>query len=456
MKSFWIPSNDYENRPAVITRGESVVSYKKLFEDVEKRGDILRASQKQLILILAENNYETIISYLATLQNRDAVMLINAELDEQLINGIINTYQPNYIIGNLNHKDYQRNEDGISKRRIESLCEIHQELALLLSTSGTTGSVKFVRLSYRNLHANAKSIAEYLQITASERGMANLPIHYSYGLSVINSHLHAGATLLLTNESVLTKTFWDFLRKEKVTSLAGVPYTYQMLQRIGFHKMDLPHLRCFTQAGGRLSEKLVRLFSEYAVTTNKKFFVMYGQTEATARISYVPPDCLTDKSTSIGRAIPDGKMYLDADTSELIFEGPNVMLGYATNLKDLAKGDELQGVLHTGDIADIDEDGFYYIKGRMKRIIKLFGLRLNLDDIEKKIETTCQTNVTCVGSDDKLVLIIREEGHKEQIQYMVEHLFKLHRSAFRVKVMDDLPRLSNGKVNYEALKDWVL
>lgn len=445
-----------KQRFAIIEQNGNRYTYGQLQADIEQFSKGIRSTRKQVVLVLAKNNYRSIVGYLSAIQNNDAVMLVHAELEEQLLQNIVDSYQPAYIIGEVQHVQYQNLEDGLYKRNVEPSYDIHPELTLLLSTSGTTGSVKFVRLSSENLIANAKSIAEYLLIDEKERGLANLPLHYSYGLSIINSHLYAGAAILLTEESVLSKGLWDFVRDERATSFAGVPYSYQMLQRIGFLKMNLPHLRYFTQAGGRLNEKLVQIFGEYAEEHDKDFYVMYGQTEATARISYVPSKDLLSKTGSIGKSIPGGTLSIDPTNQELIYEGPNVMLGYASSYKDLANGDELQGKLHTGDLAEVDLDGYFYIKGRMKRFIKLFGLRLNLDDIERQIESALHVSAICVGSDDKMVVVIRNDQYKEQIQTFVEKLYKLHRSAFRVLVLEEIPRLSNGKVNYEAVKELVL
>ncbi|MFD2442710.1 AMP-binding protein [Bacillus sp. CGMCC 1.16607] len=444
------------NRIAIIEPGGKIYTYEQLQIDVQSMSEKIQTKRKVLILLLARNDYNSLLGYLASLHTNHAVMLLNADLDKNLLETIIHTYKPTTIMGSYPHNDYAEVEEGFWQRQVAPEYEIHPDLAVLLSTSGTTGSIKFVRLSYSNILANAKSIAEYLQITKDDRGLANLPFHYSYGLSIINSHLFAGATILLTNEGVLTKSFWEFMEKEKATSFAGVPYTYQILQRINFQKMDLPALRYFTQAGGRLNEKLVRLFGEYAKEHEKKFYVMYGQTEATARISYVPPEALLQKSSSIGKPIPDGMLSIDPETEELLYEGPNVMLGYATHFMDLAKGDELQGKLHTGDLAEVDEEGYFYIKGRMKRFIKLFGLRLNLDDIEKQIELKIQSAAVCVGTDDKMVVVVHEEKYKDTVQCFVENVYKLHRSAFRVKVLEEIPRLSNGKVHYDSLKELVI
>ena len=187
---------------------------------------------------------------------------------------------------------------------------LYKDLGLLLTTSGSTGSPKLVRLSYENVKANAESIAEYLSIDENERPITSLPMYYSYGISVINSHYIKDATLLLTDHPVIQKLFWMFAQDEKATSIAGVPFTYEMLRRLRIFKMDLPYLKTMTQAGGKLNAKLAKEYIENAQATGKRFFVMYGQTEATARMSYLPLDKALEKYASIGIAIPGGRFAI--------------------------------------------------------------------------------------------------------------------------------------------------
>ena len=412
-----------------------------------------RADNKQLVLLLCDNHIELVAAYLAALQAGQAVMLLNASINEDLLSHIIMTYMPRWIVetSGLQFAGYHK-QGNVLTREQQAEAVIHPELAVLLSTSGTTGSQKFVRLSYTNLQSNAESIAEYLELDRNERGILNLPLSYSYGLSILNSHFQVGAAVLLTGESVVARTFWDFIREHGATSLPGVPFTYQMLQRVGFFQMELPHLRTLTQAGGRLEERLVHLVGEYAREQNKRFFVMYGQTEAAPRISYVPSHRVLDKPGSIGIPIPGGRLELAPDTGELIYFGRTVLLGYAQSLEDLAKGDECGGVLHTGDTASVDPEGYFTITGRMKRFIKLFGLRINLDEIERKLETLLQQPVACLGSDDRL-LVITESGQLiATIKQYIDQLYKLHPTAYSVVAVEEIPRLANGKIDYQALK----
>lgn len=445
---FWDIPADGRAVLFIDSENDTKLSYRDVQEKVAEAVHLLSSYsiKKSLGFIYCENSPETIIAYLAALQKRDAVLLLSANLNEELKEQFVQTFRPHWIFS-----------DGrFCRREEEEHGDIYPDLAVLLSTSGTTGSRKLVRLSYDNLQANAESIAQYLQIDENERPITSLPMAYSYGLSVINSHLLKGASLVLTNQGVLSKDFWDSFHKNAATSFAGVPYTYKMLHRLRFDRMNLPSLRYYTQAGGRLPLDLVEYFLDVSRKNNHRFIVMYGQTEATARISYIPYERLPDKKGSIGIPIPGGKLSLDHETSELIYEGRNVMLGYAYHRDDLAKGDELQGVLRTGDLAEADHEGYYTIVGRMKRFIKLFGLRVNLDDIEKMLEQCFSVHAACVGDDEQMVVAIEgEQDHNlaSRIQEKIQELYKLHHSVFKVRFLQQFPLFSNGKVDYSKLKE---
>lgn len=438
---------DLDNQSlAVITQEQT---YK--FHELQKVE--FNSTQKELILILCKNTIDILTAYISAMNSVHAVMLLAADINKELLQNIVEQYKPKWIVGakcyegySFEHAKVVRNEDV----DVDVDVDIHPDLALLLSTSGTTGSQKFVRLSYENLRSNAQSIIEYLEIDKNERAIMNLPLSYSYGMSIVNSHLLAGASILLTDESVMEKSFWEFVKEHKATSIAGVPFTYQMLQRIGFTKMDLPHLKTMTQAGGRLNEKLVRYFGEYAKEHEKRFYVMYGQTEAAPRMSYIPYDKVIEKAGTIGIAVPNGELSIIDD--ELVYKGANVMMGYAESLEDLAKGDELGGILHTGDTAIVDEDGYFTITGRLKRFIKLFGLRINLDDVEKKLEAKFHIPLACTGSDDKLIVAVEQEEFVDMVKSEIEQLYHLHKTAYKVKVLP-IPRFANGKTDYMKLKE---
>jgi len=460
-KYFWQKfKKNYHQISLVDTTISKLVDYKELSIEAEK------LSEK----IFTTNNSESIITYIASLKSGNAVLLLDEKLNEEIRNGLIENYKPGLIItsNNLESDEYTHSFDFHSlkyfKRKKTIAINIYPELAVLLSTSGTTGSPKLVRLSYKNIQSNAQSIAEYLSIDETERPITTLPFNYSFGLSIINSHLLKGSTIVLTEKTVFFRDFWNQFNEYKCTSFAGVPYTYTMLKRINFDKMELPTLRYFTQAGGKLSEEFIKHFNEYALNNDKKFFVMYGQTEATARITYVPFEKLSKKIGSIGISIPGGELKImndgveinnPSEIGEIVYKGDNVMLGYAETLEDLSKGDELNGELLTGDLGYKDEDGFFYVTGRMKRFIKIFGLRINLDEVQKMVENHFKISVACTGKDELLKILVHSDDHLTEVKVKEEvmKMYKLNFKSLIVKSATEIPTSSSGKYDYKKINE---
>lgn len=464
--------NKYSRNIAVITDKGEWLSYNDLIAVTDAFAKAV--PQKGLLFCLCENRIGSLVGYVACMEHHIPIVLLDGSKDISVLQNLVAIYQPEYIWAD-NEKANEIGGDSIYKYSSYSLqemsyeekvekTEITPELALCLTTSGSTGSPKFVRLSAKNVLANAESIAEYLEIDETEKTITTLPSYYSYGVSVINSHLLKGATILLTEGTVVQREFWNFMKEQKATSIAGVPYTYEMLKLLRFFRMDLPYLKTMTQAGGKLNKDLAKEYIEWAQSKGKRFFVMYGQTEATARMSYLPFEHALDKYASIGIAIPGGKFSL-IDTSgnviekpdvdgELIYEGPNVSLGYAECRADLAKSDENHGVLHTGDVARRDADGYYYITGRMKRFVKVWGNRCNLDATEQLVKAIT-TGCACAGVDDKITVFVTEDGLEDKIKsYLVEKT-GLNTRAFAVKVVDTIPTLPSGKLDYQTMQKMI-
>lgn len=425
---------------------------------------------RNLVFCLCKNELGAMLGYLTFLEQGLVPVMLDALKDIELMKELLNIYKPSYIWlpTSAYYSEYGEIKYSIFDYSLTSYCddfiELYCELSLLLTTSGSTGSPKLVRLSYDNIRSNAESIAKYLNITANERPITSLPMYYSYGLSVINSHLIKGATILLTDKPVIQKEFWAFAKDQKATSIAGVPYTYEMLKRLRIFRMNLPNLKTMTQAGGKLNANLAKEYIEQSIAVGKQFIVMYGQTEATARMSYLPVDKALEKYSSIGVAIPGGTFALIDEEGneiiesnkdgELIYAGANVSLGYAECRADLAKGDENHGVLHTGDIARRDIDGFYYITGRMKRFVKIYGNRVNLDATEqlvKEVTTSC----ACVGIDDKITIFTTESGVETDIKSLLVRKTGLNVRAFTVQTIDNIPKNSSGKVQYAELSNLI-
>lgn len=462
----------YKLNIAVITdKGERLL-YEELAAAAKTFADAV--PQKGLLFCLCENRIGSLVGYVACMEHRIPIVLLDGGKEISVLQNLTAIYQPEYIWIATDKRDsiggetiYSYASYSLQKMQYEEEVEkpqINPELALCLTTSGSTGSPKFVRLSGKNVLANAESIAEYLEIDENERPVTTLPSYYSYGVSVINSHLIKGATILLTEGTVAQREFWNFMKEYKATSIAGVPYTYEMLKMLRFFRMDLPYLKTMTQAGGKLNKDIAKEYIEFAESKGKRFFVMYGQTEATARMSYLPLEHALDKYASIGIAIPRGKFSLidvngnaieepDVD-GELVYEGPNVSLGYAECRADLAKGDENHGVLHTGDVARRDADGYYYITGRMKRFVKIWGNRCNLDATEQLVKAIT-TSCACVGVDDKITIFVTQEGLEKEIIKLLVAKTGFNNRAFEVRVIDSIPVKSSGKIDYQVMQNMI-
>ncbi len=470
--SFYKNLNKYKNNIAAISETGEEITY----GEADRISDELysQIGHRTLVFCLCENTLGMLLGYISFLKNNTVPFMVDKDINEQMLSELISTYRPEYlwmsesksscILTRFLQLELSEVYTGygyvLFKTGIQETFELNPQLALLLTTSGSTGSPKLVRQSYENIDSNAAAIVEYLNIDESERPITTLPMNYTYGLSIINSHLLAGATILLTTKTLLQKEFWQFFRAGEATSFGGVPYTYEMLRKLRFFNMSLPSLKTLTQAGGRLSTELAMEFAIYSRNTGKRFFVMYGQTEATARMSYLPHEYSIEKCGSMGIAIPGGKFKIvseagetisDANISgELVYEGPNVTLGYAETGEDLKKGDEFGGILYTGDVAMRDADGFYYITGRKKRFIKLFGNRINLDETERLLKDIV-ADCACAGQDDKMKIYITAPGKEEEVRNYIAGITGINPLGFEVILIDKIPKNEVGKTIYANL-----
>ncbi len=442
------------------------VSYRELGERTRALAARL-AGPKALVFMFLRNSIETIIAYLAALDAGHAVALLDQQMKRDRALELVDIYRPEHLyVDDADEQapppdSYSGDSRFFRRTRAADSTVPHRDLAILLPTSGTTGNPKFVRLSRENVTDNAVAIARSLRIGRMDRTITNLPLHYSYGMSILNSHLTAGASVVVSDASVVEPRFWESVREYDVTSLAGVPYTYQMLERIGFLSMELPALRKMTQAGGKLGEALVRRFHDVLNAWGASFFVMYGQTEASPRISCVPPERLGDKVGSVGVAMPGGALAISTSegpttmantVGEVVYRGRNVMMGYASERPDIALGDTQGDTLYTGDLGHFDSEGFLYLSGRSKRITKLFGLRLSLDDVESMVRQLGP--VGAVGGPDRIHVyheaVAADEARDARLNLARD--LKIPVQAVEFHLLDELPTMTNGKVDYRRLE----
>nr|WP_090281251.1 AMP-binding protein [Mycolicibacterium komanii]CRL77409.1 acyl-CoA synthetase [Mycolicibacterium komanii] len=431
----------YGDNVAVCTETQRV-TYQALADRVTAAMPELGESRR-LVLLETRNDIDTLVHYLAALAGDHVVLPMPAGRDHSTI---LRTYEPDTVIS-----------DGVvTHRRRAGGRRLHDDLAMLMSTSGTTGSPKLVRLSHENLLSNADAVADYLGIRQNDRAATTLPMSYCYGLSVVNSHLIRGAGLILTDLSVTDERFWELFRRHRGTSFAGVPYTFELLERIGFDAMHLPALRYVTQAGGRMPPERVQRFAACARDGGWDLFVMYGATEATARMAYLSPDLALSRPDAIGRPIPGGSFTIEsADDSsgvgELVYRGPNVMMGYAHGPDDLALGKTVES-LHTGDLARRAPDGLYEIVGRTSRFVKMFGLRVDLQRIESALSSSGIT-AFCTNVDDRLVVAAAGAHTERDVQRIAAETAGVPASAVRAVTVDELPLLASGKPDYQTVRE---
>jgi Acyl-CoA synthetases (AMP-forming)/AMP-acid ligases II len=463
--------NKFGDRPALITE-EDIITYHELERASEQVAEVIK--ERCLVFLFCANTPAAIAGYIGCLNHNIVPVMMDNSLDKELLLHLIKVYRPKYLwISKNERQDFPKYEEVFCLWDYVLLAvdnqdnlefNLYDKLALLMSTSGSTGSPKFVRQSYENIISNTIAIAEYLHIDEDERAITTLPMNYVYGLSIINTHLYTGAALILTEKNVFQREFWQLFKEQGVTSMGGVPYTYEMLEKLRFFRMDIPSLKTLTQAGGKLNPDLHKKFAQYAEKEKKRFVVMYGAAEATARMGYLPAEKSLSKYGSMGIAIPGGRFEL-RDTEgnlveepntigELVYYGKNVSLGYAICGEDLILGDERRECLYTGDLA-IYEDGIYTIVGRKKRFLKIFGKRINLDEVEQILKNEFSTtDLACSGIDDKLYVFSIEAAVVEKIVPYLSMKLKLHSSAFKAKHIEFIPKNASGKTLYRELEQY--
>ncbi|WP_246942919.1 AMP-binding protein [Bacillus pinisoli] len=452
---------EFGNRTAVYANRNYTYS-----EMLEIADDICgHVGERTLVFCLCSNNKESLFGYVGFIRGGVVPVLLDASIHIDMLRKLINIYKPTYIWASSENQDllevmecsFVFGDYTLYKCLTYFQHNLHEHLALLLTTSGSTGSPKFVRLSYENIFSNAESIVKYLNINEDDKPITTLPMNYSYGLSIINSHFICGATIIVTNDSIMKKEFWDLCREHQVTTFGGVPFVYEMLDRLKFEEINLPSLKKLTQAGGKLSSTLSSKFAKICYEKGIQFFSMYGQTEATARMAYLPCEKNLDKVGSIGIAIPGGELMLQDDDGnhittpnvkgELIYKGANVSLGYAESLFDLSKKDENNGILRTGDQAFFDQDGYFFISGRIKRMIKIYGNRISLDEVEGLLQEH-DHDCICAGTDDQMYIYTLNDDDV-QIKKIIKE--KLNLKGFKIMRIEEIPRNHFGKILYSEL-----
>jgi len=455
------------------------------------------------IAILCEPSIDYAIAYFAILKAGCAVVGLNTATTSRIVKGLLNdcaalavvvqhqyahyikeiadecpslilkvmsgNYEEEGDQGNISSADFQeiQLEGSPEAPRLDIAAK---DLATIIYTSGTTGNPKGVMLSHRNLEANTDSIVEYLHLTAHDKVMSVLPFYYSYGHSLLLTHIRVGGSVVIDNRFAYPNVVLDVMSREKVTGFSGVPSTFAILMhRSNFAKYNWEHLRYITQAGGPMTPALTSKLME--TLPNTKIYVMYGQTEASARLSYLDPGNLVKKLGSIGQAIPgvtltvrdeNGQVCPPNTEGEIVASGDNIMLGYWNQPVETAKILKADG-LHTGDLARCDDDGYLFIVGRNSEMIKSGAHRISPKEIEVILgEHEAVLESAVIGVPDEIMgesikaVVVLKDGFTTSEKDIIKHC-TINLPPFKVpkivEFVETLPKTTSGKIQKHLLKN---
>ena len=450
---------------ALVDNEGNRITYGTLAELMEKVGRLVES--RTLIFNLCKNTAGSMIGYLGFIEHGAVPVTLNAKLDDGLLKDLLNIYTPAYIWVPVEEQyrfDYEKIYESYGYILLKTGNEpypINEKLQLCMTTSGSTGSPKLVRYKKGNLEANAKNVAIAFGWTEKERAICDLGMQYTMGLNVINTHLYVGATVLLTTHNLLSPEFWEYIKEERGTNFTGVPFSYDIFFRLHYERMYLPDLKTLSQGGGKLTEKRFTQLAEYAQKNGKRFIASFGTTETSARMACLSPELAISKTGSIGRAIPEGELFLVDENGkvvtapvaegEMCYKGPNVTMGYAVCREDLLKGDEFNGIYHTGDLARRDEDGCYYVTGRLSRFLKLLSYRVSLDQSERLIQQEFNIECACSGTDHRMNIYIVNGSKKAEVLEFISEKTGLFKNLFKVFVVPEILRNESGKIRYKKM-----
>ena len=461
----------FTNNIAFIDNKKNKIKYYEITELKKKLESHIK--QKSLTMIISENTAGSLMGYSALSMLDVLLMPISDDISNERFEKLLSKYCPNFLWCKKNFNkqitskffeillEYQNYVLLRSKK--EKKIRINSNLFILLSTSGSIGDPKCVKLSYQNVIKNSHSINKYLNLNFNDRTVTTMPWHYSYGMSIINTHIMNGASILVSDNSIVEKNFWDLLNEISITNFNGVPFTYEILKKIGINKLKKLNLKFITQAGGKMNSSLSDELTVICKINKIKFFVMYGQTEASPRMSFTDKTLKKTDSTCIGKPIHGGKFFLFKNKKkinkintigELYFKGDNVFSGYSKNHKDLFDKKIYSKLLNTGDLAKFDKNGNYYLVGRKSRFIKIYGIRIGLDSIEDNLLENGILSAV-ISKNEKLFIFIKKRI-SEKIKKKISEIIKIRFKDFNLIKINEFPMNENNKVSYSKLSNYCI
>ncbi len=477
-----------KNKDIMVIDGENSITYSEGYQKIEKISQYLNENigENKKIVLMCENSIYFIIAYLSIIKSGNICIPINPKMSVDNLEYILSLVYPKmifttqrnlsklkkYNIKLLSEKDLFEIEENIKIRSpIENKGVFDdKKLAEIIFTSGSSAFPKGVMLTHKNIMENTNSIIEYLKLTSKDTIEVVLPFFYCYGLSLLHTHTKVGGKIVINNRFLMVDSIIEDIKKYNCTGFAGVPSHYQILLRSSnkFKNSNLSSLRYATVAGGKLHNPLIKEFTKTFPKID--FYVMYGQTEATARLSYLEPKYLDTKIGSLGKGIPNVKLkvinskkkeVIPGETGEIVAKGENIMKGYYEDKKSSEKVLK-NGWLHTGDLATIDKDGFIYIVGRTKSIIKVGGERVSPTEIEGVIMKIPEVlDCSVIGVEDNLlgeaikVFVLTKNNSslkREDIKdYCINNLNPLKVPKY-IQLVDKIPMNETGKKVKDEIK----
>jgi acyl-CoA synthetase (AMP-forming)/AMP-acid ligase II len=479
-------------KKVALLQGKDTITYPDLYRDVQRVSSKLRAlghKPGDMILLVAENSFFWTASYFGTMGAGMVSVPLHHTVSESHLDFVVDSckiktcfVQKRYIknIAKYNFPNIITDEAGVpgttffgdlpkSDFRFVDV-DAKKTLAVIIFTSGSTGKPKGVMLSHHNIFWNTDSIIEYLNLTENDRMMVVLPFSYCYGVSWLHTLTKVGGQIVLNNKFMFPGLVLKEMVEKECTGFAGVPSTFQiLLRRSSLKTMSFPKLRFVAQAGGKLSNPFILELMEALPKT--QVFIMYGQTEATARLSYLPPELLPKKLGSCGKGIPrtelevlkeNGEPVKPGEVGEIVASGGNIMMGYWQDPEANAKALR-NGKLYTGDLATVDDEGYIYVVDRQKEIIKSGGFRVSPREIEEVIAGIADVvEVGVVGVADDVMgeavkaYVVLREGSLLKEKDIIEHCrskLPSYKVPKYVKLLKALPKNEAEKVMMAALKE---